>query len=140
MSATVTMINDGDVSLKQESANGTAISIGERESAVLHRHLHQPPLRVVSAHGNYLTLEGGRKVFDATGGAAVACIGHGNEAVKVAVQRQMDQVSYCHSLFFSSSGAENLARLLIESTDGVMARAIIVSSGKSNLYKLERHL
>ena len=66
---------------------------------------------------------------DATGGAAVACIGHGDPSVKDAVVRQMDEVSYCHSLFFSSSGAENLAKLLINSTNGVMTRAFIVSSG-----------
>ncbi|MCJ1400467.1 hypothetical protein MMC11_003673 [Xylographa trunciseda] len=98
-------------------------------SAVLHRDLHHAPLKVIAATGNYLTLEDGRQVFDATGGAAVACIGHGDPSVKAAVAQQMDEVSYCHSLFFSSSGAENLAKLLIDSTNGVMARAFIVSSG-----------
>lgn len=49
------------------------------ESAVLHRSLHHKPLHAVSAKGNYLYLSNGQKIFDATGGAAVACLGSGNE-------------------------------------------------------------
>lgn len=127
MTSVVTIVNDGNVTLKSTS---TSEHNDDNKSAVLHRHLHNPPKRVISAKGNFLTLEDGRKIFDATGGAAVACIGHGNESVKAAVARQMDQVSYCHSLFFSSSGAENLAKALIESTKGVMSKAFIVSSGE----------
>ena len=98
-------------------------------SAILHRNVHAIPAKVVSSKSNYLYLENGRKIFDATGGAAVACIGHGNEAVKTAVAQQMDQVSYC--ALFSSSGAENLAQALVDSTNGAMAKAYIVSSGKA---------
>jgi adenosylmethionine-8-amino-7-oxononanoate aminotransferase len=127
MTSVVTIVYDGNVTLKPTS---TSEHNDDNKSAVLHRHLHNPPKRVISAKGNFLTLEDGRKIFDATGGAAVACIGHGNESVKAAVARQMDQVSYCHSLFFSSSGAENLAKALIESTKGVMSKAFIVSSGE----------
>lgn len=130
MASLVTIVNDGNITLKPTSPSDRNDHV---KSAVLHRHLHDPPERVVSAKGNYLTLENGRKIFDATGGAAVACIGHGNESVKAAVTKQMDQVSYCHSLFFSSSGAENLARALIDSTGGVMAKAFIVSSGESSM-------
>jgi len=127
MTSVVTIFNDGNVTLKPTSTSEHDV---DNKSAVLHRHLHNPPKRVISAKGNYLTLENGRKIFDATGGAAVACIGHGNESVKAAVARQMDQVSYYHSLFFSSSGAENLANVLIDSTGGVMSKVFIVSSGE----------
>jgi adenosylmethionine-8-amino-7-oxononanoate aminotransferase len=48
------------------------------ESAVLHRSLHHRPLYVTSAKGNYLHLSNGQKILDATGGAAVACLGSGN--------------------------------------------------------------
>ena len=48
-------------------------------SAVLHRSLHHEPLHAISAKGNYLYLSNGQKIFDATGGAAVACLGSGNE-------------------------------------------------------------
>ena len=48
-------------------------------SAVLHRSLHHKPLHVLSAKGSYLYLDSEQKIFDATGGAAVSCLGHGNE-------------------------------------------------------------
>ena len=106
---------------------------GEREdadgSAVLHRSLHALPKRVVSASGIYLTLADGSRILDATGGAAVACVGHSNAAVKQAMIDQVDTVSYCHSLFYATPAAEDLARSLVESTGGTMARLFIVSSG-----------
>lgn len=102
------------------------------QSAVLHRSLHNDPHRVVSAQGNYLTLSNGQKILDATGGAAVSCLGHGNERVKKAMMKQMDEVSYCHSLFFSTTVAEELAQELIDSTNGKMSRAFIVNSGTYN--------
>jgi adenosylmethionine-8-amino-7-oxononanoate aminotransferase len=49
------------------------------KSAVLHRSLHHKPFHVVSAKGNTLYLDNGQELLDATGGAAVSCIGHGNE-------------------------------------------------------------
>lgn len=48
-------------------------------SAVLHRSLHHEPLHAISAKGNYLYLSNGQKIFDATGGAAVACLGSGDQ-------------------------------------------------------------
>lgn len=98
-------------------------------SGILHRSLKHLPHRVVGASGNYINLSNGQKILDATGGAAVSCLGHGNPRVKAAVMRQMDEVAYCHSLFFSTGAAESLGKELIESTNGEMAKAFIVSSG-----------
>ncbi|KAI9845891.1 MAG: hypothetical protein M1837_004426 [Sclerophora amabilis] len=98
-------------------------------SAVLHRDLRQPPPSVHHALGNYITLTSGQRILDATGGAAVSCLGHGNMRVKEAIVSQMDEVSYCHSSFFTSSGAEGLATELINSTHGQMMKAFIVNSG-----------
>lgn len=50
-------------------------------------------------------------------------------SVQQALIEQMDQVSYCHSLFYATHAAEDLANLLIESTYNEMARAFFVSSG-----------
>ncbi|MCJ1377628.1 hypothetical protein MMC17_000723 [Xylographa soralifera] len=138
MAPSLLLPNDGNLIVKPDlpsttdstpQTKGSIPANISPSSAVLHRDLHHAPLKVVAAKGNYLTLEDGRQIFDATCGAAVACIGHGDPCVKEAVAQQMDEVSYCHSLFFSSSGAEDLAQLLIDSTHGVMARAFIVSSG-----------
>ncbi|KAI9783093.1 MAG: hypothetical protein M1839_004262 [Geoglossum umbratile] len=98
-------------------------------SALLHRDLHRDPSRVARASGSYLTLSNGRVILDATGGAAVSCLGHGNQRVTNAIVAQLGEVAYCHTTLFTSSGAEGLARVLIDSTHGEMAKAFIVSSG-----------
>ncbi|KAF1811730.1 aminotransferase, class III [Eremomyces bilateralis CBS 781.70] len=109
------------------AANGT--DDPSTPSAVLHRHLHHRPLRITSSHGLYLTTSTGQRILDATSGAAVTSLGHGNPRVQSAMVAQMNQVSYCHSLFFSTTAAEDLCAELIRGTDGAMARALIVSSG-----------
>lgn len=99
-------------------------------SALLHRDLHQVPHQVLSASGVHITLSDGKKILDATGGAAVSCLGHGNERVLKAMTAQMSQLDYCHSMFFSCPSGEELATFLTESTNGHMTRALIVSSGR----------
>ncbi len=102
---------------------------GSSESHVLHRSIHEQPIKVVKAYGMHLYLENGQKILDATGGAAVASLGHNHPAVKEAIIAQMDKFSYCHSLFFSSNVGEDLCKLLVDSTNGQMSKAFIVSSG-----------
>lgn len=99
-------------------------------SAVLHRDLHKKPQHVVEASGLYLILSNKRRIIDATGGAAVSCIGHGDERVRDAIASQVTELDYCHSLFFSCPSSEALAGLLIDSTGGKMAKAFIVNSGE----------
>ncbi|TKX19653.1 aminotransferase class-III-like protein 2 [Elsinoe australis] len=112
-------------------------------SSVLHRTLHTDPQKVTSAKGLYLTLANGQRILDATGGAAVSCLGHGDERVKAAVMDQMDKVAYCHSLFYGTDAVEELATELVGTTGGEMGRAFFVSSGEfffgvSLLWKEER--
>lgn len=123
------IINDGNVVFTPKSDG-----IISSQSALLHRNIKEEPRTVTSAQGNYLTLDNGQRVLDATGGAAVACLGHGNKRVKRAIAAQMDEVSYCHSLFFGSRSGEGLARHLIDSTTGRMSKAFIVSSGIRNYH------
>ena len=103
----------------------------ESQSAVFHRSIHTDPISVVGADGNYLHLSDGRKLLDATGGAAVSCLGHANKRVKEAIISQLDVVSYVHSATFGTEAAENLARELVNTTGGEMSKAYIVSSGKA---------
>ena len=100
-----------------------------RESAVLYRDLHHQPPSVVHASGNHLTLSTGQIIFDATGGTAVACLGHGDERVRARVGSQMSTVSYYHTFFFSSPIAEEFAEEFVKSTGGRMAKALVLSSG-----------
>ena len=105
------------------------LSYNQSESAVLHRDLHKKTEKVVEASGLYLILSNGRRIIDATGGAAVSCIGHGDTRVRDAIADQVGRLDYCHSLFFTCPPSEALARELIESTEGHMAKAFIVNSG-----------
>jgi len=101
-----------------------------QRSAVLHRDLHKAPHELVEASGLYLKLENGQSLIDASGGAAVSCIGHGDARVAAAVTSQMMKLDYCHSLFFSSPPSEELSRTLIATTDGKMSKVLIVNSGQ----------
>lgn len=100
-----------------------------QKSHILHRDLSVQPLRVVHANGSYLYLEDGRRILDSTTGAAVACIGYGNERVRKAMYDQMGQVSYINAQIYTSGPAEELAQLLIDSTEHKMSHAIFMSSG-----------
>ncbi|OQN96005.1 hypothetical protein B0A48_17996 [Cryoendolithus antarcticus] len=108
----------------------TGLTAKKSTSAVLHRSLHHDPHQAGHAKGNYLYLSNGQKIFDATGGAAVACLGSNDERVTRALIEQLTNgVSYCHSLFFATDAVEQLASLLISSTNNIMARAFFTSSG-----------
>lgn len=101
------------------------------KTAVLHRDLHKDPYQIAKADGLFMFLRDGRRIIDATGGAAVSCIGHGDERVKEAIAAQVTQLDYCHSLFFSHNPSERLSRLLIDSTGGDMTHVFIANSGES---------
>lgn len=114
--------------------DNAAPATASKPVALLHRSLLHQPYKVVSANGIYLTLDTGRVVMDACGGAAVACMGHGNSEVLEAVTQQMiTGVSYLHSLTYTTDAAEQLARHLIDGPHGGgrfgLTRAYFVNSG-----------
>ena len=82
-------------------------------SALLHRDLHHTPRRATSGEGIYLIDAEGRRYLDASGGAAVSCLGHSHPAVIAAVQDQVARLAYSHGGFFTSDPAEELAAHLI---------------------------
>lgn len=98
-------------------------------SHVLHRSTKQKFDVAVSGDGLMLTLADGRTVIDAAGGAAVACLGHGNQRVAQAVARQAEKLAYVHTMFFSTEPAEELATLLVGHAPGDLTRAFFVTSG-----------
>ncbi|RAL14118.1 PLP-dependent transferase [Aspergillus homomorphus CBS 101889] len=100
-----------------------------KPSSILYTKINAPPLKVISSRGHYLLTEDGREIFDATGGAAVAALGHNHPVIKQAITQQLDEVAYCYSPFFTTPAAERIARLLTESTDDEMTKTFIVSSG-----------
>jgi adenosylmethionine-8-amino-7-oxononanoate aminotransferase len=105
-------------------------AITNSPSSVLHRDIHVSPPLVTSADGITLTLHTGQIILDASSGAAVSCLGHAHPRIKAAVAKQLDTVAYCHSLFYGTQAAEDLARELVAGTGGIMAKVYVVSSGR----------
>lgn len=101
------------------------------QSSVLYHQLRQPPLNIVGGRGSYLITDSGQEILDATCGAAVSCLGHSDTRVHEAIMEQLQKVPYCYSLYFTNSAAEELSKILVDSTGGKMSRAYIVSSGRS---------
>lgn len=97
-------------------------------SRVLHRSGGMPPV-AVGGEGIRLRLADGREIIDASGGAAVACLGHGNARVAAAIGRQAATLAYAHTGFFTSEPAEALADLILEGSPGGLTHAWFCSSG-----------
>lgn len=98
-------------------------------SRVLHRQLRQRPPLAVGGRGVYLFDANGRAYLDASGGAAVSCLGHNHPDVIAAMHRQIDQLAYAHTSFFTTDVAEELADVLIASAPQGMSHAYFVSGG-----------
>jgi adenosylmethionine-8-amino-7-oxononanoate aminotransferase len=100
-----------------------------RTSRVLHRSLRETPPKAIGGEGIYLFAEDGRRVIDASGGAAVSCLGHQHPRVIAAMARQAATLAYAHTAFFSSEPAEALAETLVGHEPGGLAYAYFVSGG-----------
>jgi len=98
-------------------------------SHVLHRSTRQTFDVAVRGDGLTITLADGRAVLDASGGAAVACVGHGQQRVADAIARQASTLAYVHTSFFSCEAAEALADHLVGHEPGGLSHAYFVSSG-----------
>ena len=82
-----------------------------------------------SGEGCFLYDERGQSYLDASGGAAVSCLGHSDLHVKNAIIKQVENMAYAHTSFFTSSPAEDLAARLAQLAPGDMNRVYLVSSG-----------
>src|SRR5579864_2278104 len=97
-------------------------------SRVLHRSGGAPPT-AVGGEGIYLHLADGKRIIDGSGGAAVACLGHGNQRIAAAIGRQAATMAYAHTGTFSSQPAEDLAEIILHDEPGGLTRAWFCSSG-----------
>jgi adenosylmethionine-8-amino-7-oxononanoate aminotransferase len=93
------------------------------------RHTKQLPPVAVGGDGCYLVDASGKKYLDASGGAAVSCLGHSDKTVVDAIKAQLDKVAFAHTGFFTSEPAEALADLLIEHAPEGIDRVYFVSGG-----------
>ena len=97
-------------------------------SRVLHRSGAIPPT-AIGGEGIYLHLADGTKIIDGSGGAAVACLGHGNQRIASAIGRQAASMAYAHTGTFSSQPAEELAHIVLDGEPGGLTHAYFCSSG-----------
>lgn len=98
-------------------------------SHVLHRSLTQSYPTAVRGDGAYLIDSEGRRYLDASGGAAVSCLGHSDAAVIEAVRRQVGTLAYAHTSFFTTEPMEQLADFLIARAPAGMRSVYFVSGG-----------
>ncbi|KAF2719687.1 PLP-dependent transferase [Polychaeton citri CBS 116435] len=89
--------------------------------STLHGSLIKPLPTVLSASGIWLHFETGERVVDASGGAAVSCIGHGNKTVAGEYSKQVRILDYYAHVYMKGPMSEELAEYLIRSTHGQMS-------------------
>lgn len=93
---------------------------------------HRAPLNklptAVYGEGPYIVDSDGRRYLDASGGAAVSCLGHDHKAVIDAIKTQLDAIPFAHTSFFTTEPAEELADFLVERSPG-LDRVYFVSGG-----------
>ena len=96
---------------------------------VFHRNpKHKYPL-ALSGDGAYVIDKNGKRYLDASGGAAVSCLGHSDREVIDAIKAQLDQLPFAHTSFFTNRPMESLACELIESAPAGIARVYFCSGG-----------
>jgi adenosylmethionine-8-amino-7-oxononanoate aminotransferase len=98
-------------------------------SHVFHRDPRLKYPVAVRGEGAYLYDRDGKRYLDASGGAAVSCLGHSDAAVIVAIQRQLEKLPFAHTSFFSNEPMEALADALIAHGPKSFDKVYFVSGG-----------
>ncbi|MDH5355996.1 MAG: aspartate aminotransferase family protein [Gammaproteobacteria bacterium] len=98
-------------------------------SHIFPRHTKANAPVAVSGSGVYLSDINGKQYLDASGGAAVSCLGHGDPEIIDAIKSQLDRMEFAHTGFFTSDAAESLADKLIEHAPEGIERVYLVSGG-----------
>jgi adenosylmethionine-8-amino-7-oxononanoate aminotransferase len=98
-------------------------------SHVFYRQPKQAYPIAVRGEGIEIIDRDGKRYLDASGGAAVSCLGHSHPRVIAAIQAQAARLAYAHSSFFTSEPAEALADHLIERAPAGIDRVYYTSGG-----------
>ena len=97
-------------------------------SHVLHRGSAPLPV-AVGGDRCHIVDATGKRYLDASGGAAVSCLGHGHPRVIAALQAQAATMAYAHTGFFTNEPMETLADLLIQDAPAGIDKVYFVSGG-----------
>ena len=96
---------------------------------ILHRQIGSSLPVAASGSGIEIVDSTGKRYLDASGGAAVSCLGHGHPAVTAALHEQLDKLAYAHTGFFTTDVAEKLGDRLIEDAPTGLGHVYLVSGG-----------
>ncbi|MER9246787.1 aspartate aminotransferase family protein [Mesorhizobium sp. M0590] len=96
---------------------------------ILHRTIHSTLPFAIRGQGIELFDAEGKSYIDASGGAAVSCLGHGHPDVIAALHTQLDRIAYAHTSFFTTEVAERLADRLVEDAPKGLDHVYLVSGG-----------
>ena len=96
---------------------------------ILHRQIGSSLPVAASGSGIEIVDSTGKRYLDASGGAAVSCLGHGHPAVTAALHEQLDRLAYAHTGFFTTDVAEKLGDRLIEDAPKGLGHVYLVSGG-----------
>lgn len=83
----------------------------------------------VRADGMYIYDDSGKAYLDMCGGAAVSCLGHRHPDVIAALHRQIDNMAFAHTAFFTNGPQEQLAMALTSRFGEDGARAYFTAGG-----------
>src|SRR5882672_6615458 len=96
---------------------------------ILHRQIAGTLPIAAGGRGIEIVDTNGKRYIDASGGAAVSCLGHGHPAVTAALHEQLDKLAYAHTSFFTTEVAEQLADTLIADAPAGIGHVYLVSGG-----------
>ena len=100
-----------------------------KTSHVFPRHTNYDLPFAVKGDGCYIIDKNGKRYLDASGGAAVSCLGNSDETIRKAIIKQTEELAFAHTSFFTSDPAEKLATLLANNSPEGINKVYFVSSG-----------
>ncbi|WP_366555563.1 aspartate aminotransferase family protein [Aquibaculum sediminis] len=96
---------------------------------ILHRDPKQTLPTAVAGSGPHIIDAEGKRYLDASGGAAVSCLGHSYKPVIEAIKAQLDRLPYAHTGFFTNEPSEQLAEHLIARAPEGLEKVYFLSGG-----------
>jgi len=100
---------------------------------VLHRQIGHAYPAATLGRGIAIRDASGKDYIDASGGAAVSCLGHSNPDVIAALHAQIDRLDYAHTGFFTTPAAEELADEMVRHAPRGIGHVYFTSGGSEGV-------
>jgi adenosylmethionine-8-amino-7-oxononanoate aminotransferase len=102
-------------------------------TSILHRTIGPTYPLAETGRGLVIRDSDGKGYIDASGGAAVSCLGHSHPDVLAAMHEQLDKLAYAHTSFFSTRVAEELGEELVAHAPAGTSHVYFVSGGSEGI-------